>query len=169
MLPPCVKLMKWRNYIDEDLSVYSGKAHELLSSIDMSSYDGWEEFGVALILRQLPALLWVCEGDLVGKKIIDLGCGSRGNELAHYEPWLCRFLFECGIDVVGVDLVDCDEKFPFVKEDVFLDELNFEGDIIHAASLFDSPRLLQKYGLDAGEKLKKKILNEVEAKFFLYS
>ena len=122
-----------------------------------------EEKAVPSLARQLPYVLWALNGDLKGKKIIDLGCGSIScHDIPNvdYEPWLCRLLFELGINVMGIDINESlqQEDFPNKVIDLFHPESlsfipNNSIDLIHAASLFDSPTLLQKHGLKAGEML----------------
>ena len=47
-------------------------------------------------------------GSLPGKRLLDLGCGSHGEQWhgsdeREYEPWLCRLLHEAGAYPVGID------------------------------------------------------------------
>lgn len=76
------------------------------------------------LFNSLPTLFHLTKGDLRGKRIIDLGCGSRtsrenfsGGVL--YEPWLCRALFELGANPVGIDINDnSGEQFESYKIDL---------------------------------------------------
>lgn len=77
-----------------------------------------------LRLEQLTLLLGA-QGDmsvLRGKKVLDLGCGSKTStpietpgrpNSKNYEPWLCRALQEIGAEPTGVDIEDLENE-PFV-------------------------------------------------------
>lgn len=103
------------------------------------------------LMRQLPFVLRACNGDLRGKKILDLGCGSiftrsfmenfEGYK-GFYEPWLCRFLKYAEAVPVGVDINDnLSETFENYKIDL-TQEGCFSGfpdssfDVAHAGSFF---------------------------------
>lgn len=50
-------------------------------------------------------------------KIIDFGCGAQHPEdgpegASFFQPWLCRALHECGVDVTGVDLYHPKYRIP---------------------------------------------------------
>ena len=143
---------------------------ELLSSVDAvmkQKYANYEKDGVAVVMRQLPYVLFALKGDVKGKVVVDLGCGSRkakDNLLSNYEPWLCRILHEAGVMVIGVDAYDSSEEFRFYVKDLFLDKVDriADVDVVHCSSLFDSPTLLHKHGIDAGARLKEKLILQCE-------
>ena len=72
-------------------------------------------------ILQLPAILYVADGDLCGKKILDLAAGACPSNVLEphggipdpkYEPWLCRLLFYMDVDVIGLDIGNLrDEPF----------------------------------------------------------
>lgn len=93
---------------------------------------------------------------LQGKRILDLGCGSRnsadnrmpgGGMSRVNEPWLCRALHKLGAQAVGVDICDSGgEKFEFHVLDLrrhgawqALPDRSFDG--ICSWGLLNSPTL----------------------------
>lgn len=64
---------------------------------------------------QIPFISHLVKGKIKGKRILDLGCGSkRFHEIdltsRFFEPWLCRTLHELGAYPVGVDKEDNSEE-----------------------------------------------------------
>lgn len=95
-------------------------------------------------------------GGLSGKRILDVGCGSKESADVHtvspgtYEPWVCRALHEAGAEAVGIDIGTlAGEEFEHYEKDIlapdtyafFADE-SFDG--VSASSLFDSPALFHR-------------------------
>jgi len=95
----------------------------------------------------------VLNGDISQKRILDLGCGSRGgtpdsgygDTRKMYEPWLCRALLELGVSPIGVDIGSLlGERFEYHTLNLLSpDSLKFLGDnsvdVAHVELLFDSP------------------------------
>jgi hypothetical protein len=103
-------------------------------------------------------------GDLEGKKILDLGCGSvyTTGESAMgrgYLPWVCRILHQLKAKVIGIDWNPQEgEEFENYKIDLYgCNSLKqFYGgdfDLACALSLFDSPSLHLVHGWGAGRNL----------------
>ncbi len=106
------------------------------------------------LMRQLPFVLRACNGDLRGKRILDLGCGSVqtrsymkdfvGDD-RFYEPWLCRFLKHAGEVPIGIDVNDnSDEIFENYRIDLTQRDClrNFPDnyfDIAYAGAFFTLP------------------------------
>ena len=106
-------------------------------------------------------------GVLEGKRILDLGCGSRTSKAppgvtrrepasadaytSLFEPWLCRILLSLGAKPVGVDLGDLSgESFEHYGADLglagaldFLPERSF--DAVHDSRLFGSPEFKARF------------------------
>src|SRR3989338_544193 len=109
-------------------------------------------------LQYLTAVL----GDIKGKRVLDLGCGSCsfspdfGIENFLAEPWLCRILYALGNNPVGIDIRSLDgEEFEYHSSCLLIpDSLAILPDscfdVIHSRSLFDSPGLLISRGSDSG-------------------
>ena len=82
---------------------------------------------------------------LVGKKVLDLGCGSYNAENGGkmFAPHLCRFLWYLGADPVGIDIGDLEiEPFEHYNVDLsqpgaldFLPDDSF--DYVHSLNLID--------------------------------
>jgi hypothetical protein len=86
---------------------------------------------------------------VVGKQVLDLGCGSRvQTSYDNDEPWLARILQAYGTDVVGLDIRDSsNEVYEHIQADLtgerldqILDERSF--DFVIAKDFFTSPTLL---------------------------
>ena len=59
------------------------------------------------LYRQLPILMKLTKDKLAGKRILDLGCGSRNSRYERgtsYEPWFCRGVLEMGVIPTGIDI-----------------------------------------------------------------
>ena len=107
--------------------------------------------------RQFIALLTAVKGNLEGKTILDLGCGSKESPDAlprsgpYYglHPGLCRFLHSRGIKVIGIDKADnSKESFENYSVNLIdphaLDFLpNNSVDVVNSRALIDSPTLLK--------------------------
>ncbi|OGE19452.1 hypothetical protein A3J19_02200 [Candidatus Daviesbacteria bacterium RIFCSPLOWO2_02_FULL_41_8] len=118
-------------------------------------YLDFKSFNVIVhpLAEQLKWIFTAAGGNIVGKRILDLGCGSNGNTIdskefgALFRPWLCRTLLELGAEPIGVDFGDLNgEKFEAHSRDLSLPEsLNFvpddSVDIIHSRALHTSPQL----------------------------
>ena len=171
--------MKLINYSEENVKVSNEirlKAEMLENSVkdklvekycngDLNDYN---TYAMPVLIRQFPYILWALDGELEGKRILDLGCGTvncKDIQGLDYEPWLCRLLLELGVDVIGVDVNDNlrNEEFSHKVMDLFNEDLLIsEVDLVHAASLFDSPTLSLKYGVSSGEKLKERLIPKFE-------
>ena len=105
-----------------------------------------------LIKNQATRIIEVLGNRIEDKKILDLGCGSRlssDRKLALFEPWLCRFLFACSIDITGVDIAPQEnELFNSYQADLRQETPIFiaKYDIANAFFLFNSPTLAQDLG-----------------------
>ncbi len=151
-------------------------------------------FGLGSIFSQMGKILSTSSGPILEKRVLDLGCGSIQSygyyeKLHPYEPWLCRFLHEFGVEVIGIDIANLDnEEFKHYGEfDLFKpDSLNFLPDnyidIANASSLFDSPQvfqriknsaLLSQHGFYTSKPLKDILISQLERVvksegFFIY-
>ena len=123
------------------------------------------------LMSQLPYVLYVCNGELEGKTIIDLGCGSiskddQGKFCKNriFEPWLCRTLVELDANVTGIDFKKNNyELFAFYQVDLFEKRLDFidcfSADVVNASQLFNSPS--QRYSSN-GRNLRRILFPQVE-------
>ncbi len=172
--------MIWLDYISVSIpSQYSDLAHHLeeqcrgvlMRKYCKGNYFVYYERAIPSLARQLPAVLWVLEGDVKNKVIVDLGCGSTASfdtPSYAYEPWLGRLLHEVGAKVVGVDshVQVLKEEFEThcinLWEDGKLIFLKLRRiDLVHAASFFDSPGVVGKGDSDV---MRRKI--ETELNFY---
>lgn len=139
-----------QRYMPEKVGGVSEYAHPLDVHLAFSN------FGLMAgdIVRQLAWVLVAANGDILGKRILDLGCGSTGGSLdadagyhGIFAPWLARTLIELGANPVGIDFGNLQgEKFEGHTVDLLKpDSLNFLGDssidIVHSRALFTSPQL----------------------------
>jgi|SRR3989338_950656 len=125
-----------------------------------------------IVIRQLPILLYLADGNLRDKVVLDLGCGStksRDNYYSLYEPWLCRVLHKIGAKPIGIDLSIFPpiEEFEAYKIDLLKpDSLCFLPDgyvgLAHANSLFSSPILHKTHGPDCSQRLMDNLLPQLE-------
>ena len=121
------------------------------------SNDQARESNARSALYQLPYILWGVSGEVRGKTILDLGCGSNQPSLegggifndSTYEPWLCRGLHLLGANPIGVDIGSLDgEEFTHHQVDLSrLDSLkeipDGSVDLANAKQLFSSPFLIR--------------------------
>jgi len=123
-------------------------------------------------------------GNPEGKTVLDLGCGSVscqddtiwGIKLGRdFEPWICRALFEMGVNPIGIDIQDnSTEKFENYRIDLLqrncLSFLKDDSvDVAYSYMLFSSPTLLGK-----GYSLKANLIPQLERivkpdGFFIYT
>ena len=94
--------------------------------------DKFEDSNDAVVADDLQRLAAISKNarDLVGKNILDLGCGSivspdivKGSVddggLRIFEPWYPRIAHLAGADVLGVDIApNMDEKFEWLRRDL---------------------------------------------------
>ncbi len=101
--------------------------------------------GVDTIQVQLSKIVVITDGDLEGKVILDLGCGSVNGydgflysltkagicfsdddfSFHSYEPWLCRALCELGAKPIGIDRRGLEnEEFEHHELDLLEDNLD---------------------------------------------
>lgn len=108
------------------------------------------------LIGNLPYILAMFDGNIEGKVILDLGCGSNNSRdgiVDSFEPWLCRALYELGASPIGIDLYISGEEFESHSLNL-LDNPSFDFleddsvDMVNACKFFDSPALLKelKYG-----------------------
>lgn len=106
---------------------------------------------------QWVKIIALLEKDWRRARILDLGCGSNGiqtveNGYLHvpgrrFNPWLCRVLYQEGIDVVGIDVGNLEgEKFEHYQADLLKNDITKlfgakSFDLINACVLFTSPEL----------------------------
>jgi SAM-dependent methyltransferase len=130
-----------KQYINsEKIRPYIFQAMELSKSFGEGRWN--------LLLGSLPSVLYAAKGNLEGKKVLDLACGSKETSysgLVSYEPWLCRTLYELGLEPIGVDINNnSDEEFENYKVDL-TDSHSLEFlpshsvDIANASGLFTLP------------------------------
>ena len=141
-----------------------------------------KEAGVAAIIDQMLGRLansYERLSTLLGKRILDIACGSNSSRLpaslfmntpfgevaigrksqeytALFEPWFCRILLELGADPVGVDFGDLDQEL-FIHYRVDLGKagaLDFlpghSFDGIQDSRLFGSPEFTEQFPDSAG-------------------
>ena len=116
----------------------------------------------ALVVPKLLVLPLLIEklGDLKGKTIIDLGCGSKEAEdsiYGNYHPWLCRVLHELGAHVIGIDIATLDEEFQTHQIDLLTSPIpNIKADCIHASGLFNAKHVLDTHSGEGPQIIQKK-------------
>ena len=103
---------------------FGSRAYELATELGKtmaSKYptDSDAEHHTRLALHnQLAHILYGISGEVRGKRILDLGCGSNQPELeggflfrdSMYEPWVCRSLHTMGANPIGVDIGDLSQE-----------------------------------------------------------
>lgn len=113
------------------------------------------------VTRQLAWIFYAANGQVEGKRILDLGCGSTGSTeessehyssgLSLYHPWLCRTLDRLGAYPIGVDIGELQhERFEthrvsLLIPDALKDIPDGTVDIVHSRALFDSPELYEQF------------------------
>jgi len=122
---------------------------------------------------QLKPIVAATNGNLIEKKILDLGCGTDPPLDINYFglpfiPNLCRLLHELGAHPIGIDLGNLDNE-EFEHHYVDLMEKNslrflpdFSIDVAIAIDLFTSPSLEERFGINAGKKLEENLLPQLE-------
>jgi len=114
--------------------------------------------------------------NLRDKKVLDLGCGSNSSQLEtaqeeyerHYEPWLCRLLYEVGARPIGIDIGDLDnEEFEHYSKDLvdkaaldFIDDGSI--DFVNALSFLGatpSPALLARDSINT-EQIEENLIKQ---------
>lgn len=142
-----------------EIAKYISLARNLIDKTK-SSNDGAD---YPMLIIQLAHVLFTTSGNLEGKTILDLGCGSKDKDgiFTVYEPWLCRTLHRLGAYSIGIDLRNNgEEDFEFCKVDLLQeDSLSFllkdSVDVANAFSLFDSPalfRIMEERGIKEDPK-----------------
>jgi hypothetical protein len=126
------------------------------------------------ISNQITKLVYVANGDLSKKRLLDLGCGNNDNidnyglsKTSLFEPWLCRGLYELGFNPIGIDYGNLDrEKFEHHQIDLVNERLDCipdsSIDIVNASELFNSPFLKIELGDRTGVGLMKILLPQIE-------
>lgn len=113
------------------------------------------------LIKQLTWIFFAANGQVEGKRILDLGCGSTGSTeessehydlgLSLYHPWLCRTLDRLGAYPIGVDIGELQhEKFETHRVNLLTpnalgDIPDGTIDIVHSRALFDSPELYEQF------------------------
>ncbi len=106
-------------------------------------------------IKQLSWLFFAADGNIQGKRVLDLGCGSTGDTEdsspeyfgALFQPWLCRTLVELGAFPIGVDIGKLEgEKFETHRANLLTPDAiagipDDSIDIVHSRALFTSPEL----------------------------
>ncbi len=122
------------------------------------AFSGFKNITGAAI-KQLSWLFFAVNGNIKGKRILDLGCGSTGGteeSLPEYfgvlfQPWLCRTLVELGAYPIGVDIGELErEKFEAYRTNLLtlgaLAMLPDDSiDVVHSRALFTSPELDEQF------------------------
>ncbi len=110
----------------------------------------YKSFAESALHRQFPALIEATNGNFRGKRILDIGCGSRHSiyqrhdEETTYEPWLCRALLKMDAMPAGIDKNSNEgerfENYRMDLEEPKRDLLSFfpsgSFDIVHSMGLF---------------------------------
>jgi len=122
---------------------------------------------------QLELIVAATRGNLNGKKILDLGCGTDPPIDTNYfglpfKPNLCRLLHELKASPIGIDLGNLDnEEFEHYYVDLMeKDSLRFLPDssieVAIAIDLFTSPVFEEQYGIKTGKRLEENLLLQLE-------
>jgi SAM-dependent methyltransferase len=142
-------------------------------SLDPSSHTLY----TGALKNYFPSVLDALSGNMNGKAVLDLGCGSNNTPFG-YEPWLCRILSEVSqyhrfrTRVIGVDHGDLSgEMFETHQIDLTTENLPFGNNTVNVATafnLYDSPDLQNVCGTKRSlENQLKKII--VPKGVFIYS
>lgn len=117
---------------------------------------------------------------LKGKRILDLGCGSRltrkcisslyelSDDDRRWEPWLSRILHESGARIVGIDLLSQEnEEFEWYRKDLSLpnslEQFNSEEfDLACSFDLFSDSLLYSLRGDSGGERTLNNLMPQLE-------
>jgi SAM-dependent methyltransferase len=143
-------------YFEQAIKLVDTLGTELIKTFRTTESD-YSDLKLHLLIP-LSHLLSVTSEDLRGKRILDLGCGSKTipNPSPYpygftntYEPWLCRFLAlpQIGASPVGVDIRNnLGENFENHQADLTKpDSLSFlpDGsvDIAHAGNFYTLPEI----------------------------
>lgn len=164
----------WKN--EQDQSLLASSIHGLDSRYDLNKKMAREP-GVEEIVIQMFGRLansYKTLSDILGKKILDIACGSNTSKApaslyidtpfgaktigrasqgytAQFEPWFCRILFELGANSVGVDFGDLDrEVFTHHRVDLGkIGALDFlpdrSFDAVQDSRLFGSPEFTSQF------------------------
>lgn len=167
-----MKILQYDHFspvIPRDLIMLSNELCKHLRS-QMDEFDS--SLFPRILIKQLPILLYLADGNLSGKVVLDLGCGSitsKDNNCIQYKPWLCRILYEIDAKPIGIDIsiFPPSEKFEAYKIDLLKpNSLCFLPDsyvdIAHANSLFDSPTLHKTHGPDCSQRLMDNLMPQLE-------
>lgn len=136
--------------------------------------DALDESSCALH-TQLFFLLYAANGNLEGKTVLDLGCGSLSNlddqlgifRNRMFEPWLCRILPELGAKPIGIDIgINPDAEFEFYQRNLndahVLDFIKDKSiDIVNCNQFYNSP-FLRSHVRNAPETLKSILIPQIE-------
>ena len=111
------------------------------------------------VMKQLSWVFFAANGNIEGKRILDLGCGSIGgteDSLAEqygslFQPWLCRTLVELGAYPIGVDIGSLEnERFETYRTNLLVPNAlakipDNSIDVVHSRALFTSPELDEQF------------------------
>ncbi|MEK6968133.1 MAG: hypothetical protein AABX51_05885 [Nanoarchaeota archaeon] len=127
------------------------------------------------IRDQLEKILTVLDGNLDGKRILDLGCGAPNSfdnydplefgSCRQFEPWLCRALsefehnpsaydFKIGPHPIGIDISHLDhERFERYRVDISVPGslnvvIDHSIDLVNVSELLGSATLNERIGKD---------------------
>lgn len=127
-------------------------------------------FSILETISKLKPIIAVTKGNIKGKKIIDLGCGTdppldQNHFGMPYQPNLCRLLHELEAKPIGIDL-DNEEFVHYYVDLMEKDSLKFlpasSIDVAIAIDLFTSPSFEKQYGTRAGKRLEENLTSQLE-------
>jgi hypothetical protein len=122
-------------------------------------------------ISQLGILIRAFGGleNALGKRLLDLGCGSIESESREFEPWLCRVAKIVGVEPVGIDIGSLEgEDFEHYQIDLaqpgaldFLPAHSF--DAVHTFNYLISPEMnARRYGAEESREIKEKLERDMD-------
>jgi hypothetical protein len=111
--------MKYRNYFREDrFPEVAETARDLIDLVigDLElMFDTHPSAYVYDLRKTIEAILAYTDGSLEGKRILDLGCGTRPQidiccGYGVHEPWLCRTLSLLNAHPIGIDIGNLEDE-----------------------------------------------------------
>ncbi len=163
-----MKIVSYEELKDCYCQPWSGRLFELEQMVleGLARYylmDKDRVYASMALSRQLPYMLYSLQGEVQGKNILDLGCGSNDRSLegnpyikcdAMFEPWFCRGLEFLGAHAIGIDYRGlAGEDFVYYHRnladaDCLAMLADNSVDVANASMFFDSPFFKSKLGLD---------------------
>lgn len=144
-----------RTYIPNSAAIPNNPLRNPIDTYLDFKVKGFNIYIANTLARQLAWVLYAVNGNIAGKRILDLGCGSTGDtkeaeEFGYmFQPWLCRTLLELGAQPIGVDIGELEgERFEAYRKDLLLPKsldflLENSIDIVHSRALLTSPELCE--------------------------